>query len=220
MMQSANRRDGAGDAGQGADQRRSVEDGRDLGRVDPRAHRHPASGASSRRGARPVDLASPRRGARACETAEIDPKERRLHHRGDHLARHADAGGRGDGAAEARHHVAVPGVRHVGGLRRLHLRHVDRRLVHQERAVQARARHRRRDPVARGRLDRSQHLRALRRRRRRGGARCPRRRRRRARHHLDAPLRRRHGRAAPQHPGRRLGGADDAPRPSRPSATT
>ena len=42
----------------------------------------------------------------------------------------------------------------------------------------------------------------------------------RARHPVDAPLRRRHGRAVPQHPGRRLGRADDGRRPSRPSATS
>ena len=42
----------------------------------------------------------------------------------------------------------------------------------------------------------------------------------RSRHLVDAPLRRRRGRALPQHPRRRLGRADDASRPSRPSATS
>jgi len=56
--------------------------------------------------------------------------------------------------------------------RRLHLRNVDRRLVHPRRPVQEGAGHRRLDPVACGRLVRSQHLRPVRRRRRRGTVRA------------------------------------------------
>ena len=60
--------------------------------------------------------------------------------------------------------------------------------------------------VAPGRLDRSQHLRAVRRRRRRGAAGAVERT---TRHPVDAHLRRRRGHAVPEHPRRRLARADD-----------
>ena len=60
--------------------------------------------------------------------------------------------------------------RHAGGVRGLDLQPVDRRAVHPDRQVPARALHRRRDAVAHHRLDRPRHVRAARRRRGRGRA--------------------------------------------------
>ena len=86
---------------------------------------------------------------------------------GQHLS-----GDRGRGAERARH-PSWRGLRSAGGVLRLRLRARHRRQFPAHRRLQARAGDRRRDLLAHSRLERSRHLRAVRRRRRRrraGGA--------------------------------------------------
>ena len=137
-------------------------------RVD--RQRAPASAsATSRPRARPP-ATWPMHAARArwkppgVDAAEHRPDHRRHHHARPHLPVH-----RLPAAASARRQ-RLPGVRRQRRLLRLHLRAERRRQVHPHRRGQERAGGRRRDADPDDRLDRSQHLRAVRRRRRRGGA--------------------------------------------------
>ena len=149
-------------------QQRSGAQGRHLRRLDRAAHRHPRA---PHRGARRIDLAHGdacgARRARPCQgRCPVDRSDRA----GDLDARQHLSGERRGGAGRARHHPWRR-LRPAGGVLRLRLRAGDGRRLLKSGAFSAGAGDRRGDVFAHSRLDRPQHLRAVRRRRRRRRAR-------------------------------------------------
>ena len=151
------------------------------------AHRHPAA-LHRRRGRDDLDPRRPRRPRRRSQTAGLEPRRHRPHHRRDldarlHLSRRRDPG-----PGRSRHRRGRR-LRPAGGLLRLRLRRRHGRQVPALRLAQAGAGDRRRDVLAHPRLERPHDLRPVR--RRRGGDRA-----RGARERRPARLARRHRLAA------------------------
>ncbi len=149
--------------------------------ISPRSSTRPTNGSSSAAGIRQRHIAAD---DELTSTLGIAAAHQALVRAGDRSGRHR--------SRDLRHRYARPhlpgdrrqdpgrsrrdqrrGFRHPGRLLGLRLRHDDRRQLPEDRAVQARLRHRRRDLLAHSRLVRSLDLRALRRRRRRRRARGP-----------------------------------------------
>ena len=147
-------------------QRRAGADGRHLGRLDPRAHRHPPA-PHRRRRTRPRPSWAPRRRAAALADAGAGPADV------DAIILATPRPTRRFPATALRVQAALGVTRRlrlrpVGGLRRLHLRAVGRRQPDPRRPGARRAGDRQRGLFAHPELAGPRHLRAVRRRRRRG----------------------------------------------------
>ena len=150
------------------DQRRPRQNRRYYRRVDPGAHRHQAAPHRRRTASSPPILGPPRPSRRWCAPASIPLDIDLVVCATATPDRTFPATAVRIQASSASSKGAAFDV--AGRLLGLRLRAGDRRQLPQDRPVQARRRHRRRDLLAHSRLERPQHLRAVRRRRRRGGA--------------------------------------------------
>ena len=156
-------------AGRRADQRRTRAPGGDQRRMDPHPHRH--SPAAHRGGGRnDVGPRAARVARRDCRSRD-DAGRHRPHHRGDRHAGHDFSVDRMHPAGQARRSRRAR-VRRRRRMLGLCLRARVRRQDGRQRRLAQRAGRRRRDLFADTRLERSRHMRAVRRRRGRRGRRA------------------------------------------------